>query len=330
MIDSGIEVVRFGPFRLSPSTRAIERNDQPFELGDRALDILMALIERAGEIVSHRALISSAWRDLVVSPSNLRVHVAALRKALRDGENGARYIENVTGQGYCFVAPVFRGVNAASPLDEGPGIVHSIKADLVAERLVNVVGSNGELAVEEDEPRSVERQPYISIEVEYALHCLLVLTDSMGMPVQLGLRDLAELQGMPLERLDTVFDKLCAAGILVRVDSGRCSLARAAEKISFLDVIVAIDGKRPLFDCKNVRSRCAVFGGNAPRWATKGVCSIHAVMIEAEMSMRAMFARQTLADLASRVATKMPATFVDEISSWLERRSAESRRQRSG
>lgn len=64
--DSGI--TSFGPFRLSPAKRQLERDGVPLALGDRALDILIVLVERAGEIVSHRDLISRVWRDLVVSP----------------------------------------------------------------------------------------------------------------------------------------------------------------------------------------------------------------------------------------------------------------------
>jgi predicted ATPase/DNA-binding winged helix-turn-helix (wHTH) protein len=158
-------VALFGPFRLSPARRELERDGVPLALGDRALDILIALVERPGEIVSHRDLIARVWRDLVVSPGNLRVHMSALRKALGDGAGGARYIENVTGQGYCFVAQVTRETAAASPARsaEFPDaarkrlvlppklgrmvgrdqIVRSIGADLIAERFVTIIGPGG-------------------------------------------------------------------------------------------------------------------------------------------------------------------------------------------
>src|ERR1700755_3025183 len=108
-------IAAFGPYRLFPTARVLEKNGTPLALGHRALDILIALVERAGEIVSHKELISRVWRDLVVEPGNLRVHMRALRKALGDGEADARYIENVTGQGYCFVTPVSRGTPPAAP-----------------------------------------------------------------------------------------------------------------------------------------------------------------------------------------------------------------------
>src|SRR5436305_14674980 len=74
--DSGIS--SFGPLCLSPATRTIERDSVPLPLGDRPLDILIVLVERAGQIVSRKELMSRVWRDLVVSPGNLRVHITAL------------------------------------------------------------------------------------------------------------------------------------------------------------------------------------------------------------------------------------------------------------
>jgi Rrf2 family protein len=314
MNSSDIGTASFGPFRLSPATRELERDGVRLALGDRALDILIVLIERAGEVVSHRDLHARVWRDLVVAPGSLRAHMAILRKALGDGENGARYIENVTGQGYCFVARIKTEIAADAP--ELPDAVWSFGADVVTERFISVMEQSAQ-------PREDDRQSYISNDVEYALHCLLFLVGPAESPVAMSARDLADLQGISVEYLEAIFGKLLQAGIVVRAESdgGGFALASAADKISFLDVIVAIDGKRPLFECKNVRLRCAVFGGKAPGWATKGLCSIHAVMMEAEASMRAVFASRTLAELASRVAAKAPATFVDAISNWLAQRA---------
>ena len=106
MNDSDRRIACFGPFRLSAATREIERDGVPVALGDRSLDLLIALVERAGEIVSQRELASLVWRGLVVSPGCLRVHMSTLRKKLGCGRDGSRYIKNVIGQGYCFVAPV--------------------------------------------------------------------------------------------------------------------------------------------------------------------------------------------------------------------------------
>jgi predicted ATPase/DNA-binding winged helix-turn-helix (wHTH) protein len=104
----------FGPFRLFPAARLLEKNGAPVALGARALDVLLALIEHAGEVVGKVDLFKRVWPDVVVEEANLRVHVGALRKALGDGQGGARYVTNIPGRGYSFVAPVSR-LNAPSP-----------------------------------------------------------------------------------------------------------------------------------------------------------------------------------------------------------------------
>ena len=98
-------VISFGPFRLLAAERQLKKGDEPLHLGGRALDTLIALVERAGEVVTQRELISRVWPDVTVEETNLRVHIASLRKALGDGREGTRYIVTVPGRGYCFVAP---------------------------------------------------------------------------------------------------------------------------------------------------------------------------------------------------------------------------------
>jgi predicted ATPase/DNA-binding winged helix-turn-helix (wHTH) protein len=102
------EVFAFGSFRLIPAQRMLSENGKPLRLGSRAFDILVALTERAGETIPKEQLIARAWPETVVEEATLRVHVAALRKALGDGRGGKRYITNVAGRGYTFIAPVAR------------------------------------------------------------------------------------------------------------------------------------------------------------------------------------------------------------------------------
>ncbi len=70
------------------------------------MDILLILLAHAGEVVSKQQLMAGVWPDSVVEDINLRVHMAALRKALGDGQNGQRYIVTVAQRGYSFVAPI--------------------------------------------------------------------------------------------------------------------------------------------------------------------------------------------------------------------------------
>src|ERR1700738_3419611 len=83
------DMILFGKFRLTPTTRTLTRDGSPVHLGSRALDILIALIARAGQLVSKAELFAIAWPDTCIEDSNLRVQNAALRQALRRGQDGA-------------------------------------------------------------------------------------------------------------------------------------------------------------------------------------------------------------------------------------------------
>jgi DNA-binding winged helix-turn-helix (wHTH) protein len=100
--------IAFGPFRLCPRQRLLLEGEKPLRIGSRALDILITLLERPGELVSKQELFARVWPGILVEDGNLKVHVAALRRTLRDGQNGNRYICTVSGRGYCLVAPVVR------------------------------------------------------------------------------------------------------------------------------------------------------------------------------------------------------------------------------
>jgi predicted ATPase/DNA-binding winged helix-turn-helix (wHTH) protein len=158
---NGVKVA-FGPFRLSAAERLIERSGEPMQLGGRAMDILIALVERAGEVVSQRELIDRVWSNVTVDDSNLRYHVAALRRALGDGQDGARYVINVPGRGYSFVASITRSPDGESapdpirPVDTVHSLptrlkrmvgrqtaVEAIAAQLARQRFVTIVGPGG-------------------------------------------------------------------------------------------------------------------------------------------------------------------------------------------
>jgi predicted ATPase/DNA-binding winged helix-turn-helix (wHTH) protein len=104
-------ILAFGPFRLLPAQRVLLRGDEPVRLGSRAREILVFLVEHAGRIVKKHELIKRVWPETFVEEGTLRVHIAALRKALQDGKSGMRYVENITGHGYRFIAPITRLVN---------------------------------------------------------------------------------------------------------------------------------------------------------------------------------------------------------------------------
>jgi predicted ATPase/DNA-binding winged helix-turn-helix (wHTH) protein len=154
------EVVSFGPFRLFPSERVLKKADEPVKLGSRAFDILLVLVEHAGEVVGHKELIAKVWPGVFVEEVGLRVHIAALSKALDAGKPGERYLTNVRGRGYCFVAPTSRESVRSPTADDFPEaeyplppplarivgrdeIVHEICHKVTTERFVTIVGPGG-------------------------------------------------------------------------------------------------------------------------------------------------------------------------------------------
>jgi DNA-binding winged helix-turn-helix (wHTH) protein/AraC-like DNA-binding protein len=118
--------VSFGPFRLYPAQRLVKKGEEPVRLGGRAFDILLALVERAGEVIPHKELIAKVWPNVIVEEISLRVHIASLRKALDGGKSSEHYITNVTRRGYCFSAPVsyerFSPDINPPPLDPGKSV----------------------------------------------------------------------------------------------------------------------------------------------------------------------------------------------------------------
>src|ERR1700739_742959 len=98
--------LRFCPFDLSIAERILRREDKVLPLVCRALAILIYLAERPGEVIAKQELMDRIWSDVTVEEGSLRVHVAAIRKALGDGQFGNRYIANIKGRGYSFVGTV--------------------------------------------------------------------------------------------------------------------------------------------------------------------------------------------------------------------------------
>jgi len=96
----------FGSFRLLPDQRLLTEGDKPVRIGSRTLDLLIALVDRPGELVSKEELMNLIWPNVFVEPANLTVHISALRRALRDGRDGNRFIINIPGRGYRFVASI--------------------------------------------------------------------------------------------------------------------------------------------------------------------------------------------------------------------------------
>jgi predicted ATPase/DNA-binding winged helix-turn-helix (wHTH) protein len=138
------EFISFGPYCLIPAERRLLRGGEAVDVGSRALDVLIALVESAGEVVGQRELMIRAWPNVAVGDGSLRVTIAGLRKALGDGQDGVRYIANVAGRGYCFVAHVDR--SKAQPLVSPPPVISEpppVPKHKLPARLARMVGRDG-------------------------------------------------------------------------------------------------------------------------------------------------------------------------------------------
>ncbi|CCD91006.1 Transcriptional regulator [Bradyrhizobium sp. ORS 375] len=157
--DNQDSAVAFGPFRLFPKSRLLEKDGAPLHLGGRALDILVCLAERAGEVVDKRELVKRVWANVNVDEGSLRFHIAALRKALGAGNEGSRYVVNVPGRGYCLAVPLSRLALPEGPSEMASSLrllpaplarmigrddaVEKITSELSLHRFVTIVGPGG-------------------------------------------------------------------------------------------------------------------------------------------------------------------------------------------
>lgn len=133
VVDASVSVseIMFGPFRLLPRQFLLMEGDKPVSIGSRALEILMVLLERPAELVSKQELMDRVWPRIFVEPANLTVHICALRRKLRDGRDGNRFIINIPGRSYKFVAGLgYREYNGGdrAPLAM-PGESQSLEVD---------------------------------------------------------------------------------------------------------------------------------------------------------------------------------------------------------
>ena len=104
--------LHFGAFGLSTARRELRRDGKLIAIGQRSLDLLLALLAHPGEAVSKEQLIQAAWGERAVEASNLTVQIAALRRLLGDSGDPPQVIRTVPGYGYVFVASLARELDA--------------------------------------------------------------------------------------------------------------------------------------------------------------------------------------------------------------------------
>ncbi|MGA3802033.1 ATP-binding protein [Pseudomonas fluorescens] len=212
------QAVHFGPYRVYPGQRLVMEADQPLRLGRRAMDILLILLEHAGNVVSKQQLIARVWPNSVVEDINLRVHMAALRKALGDGQAGQRYIVTVAQRGYSFVAPhsLEQAEQPPAPVACAPSqhnlpvrrtrmigrqtLVDNLMEQLPRQRFITLVGPGGigktTVALRVAEQMIGRYRDGIRLLDLAPINCPLMIDGHLATLLELALHDDAPLSGL--------------------------------------------------------------------------------------------------------------------------------------
>jgi predicted ATPase/DNA-binding winged helix-turn-helix (wHTH) protein len=242
--DSAVgERITFGEFELAPVARALWRRGEQIRLGSRALDILIALASRPGQIVSKDDLTRLVWRGAFVDETALRVGISAVRKAL--GKGGDRHIATVPGRGYCFVLDV--ETTAANPA-AAPPRVGRLEPQRLPARITRVVGRDEIIA---------------ALAAEAARHRLLSLVGPGG----IGKTTVAVAVA---DRLRPAFDAVAFVDLSPIANETQMSAATAAalgfnlhlQGNSVDQIAVAVENRRVLIvldNCEHVVDLAAAF-----------------------------------------------------------------------
>jgi TolB-like protein len=142
---SSVDILLFEEFRFDRRISVLSRRDQrgvfaPLTVGSRSLDVLCALVERPGELVSRAEIISAVWPETTVEDSNLDIQIAALRRVLDAGRTKGSCIQTIRGRGYRFSAPVTRVPGDAEMVEASKGLPLPDKPSLAVMPFQNMSG----------------------------------------------------------------------------------------------------------------------------------------------------------------------------------------------
>ena len=112
-------ILHFGRFSVMPNDRRFLVDGRPVEMGSRAFDLLIVLIEARGTVVGKEEIMGRVWPRMLVDEANLRVQMSLLRKVLGDNSD---IIKNIPGRGYLFAADFTTTSAEAVPVPRGAGV----------------------------------------------------------------------------------------------------------------------------------------------------------------------------------------------------------------
>lgn len=148
--------IRFRRFSVVPRARHILADDEPIELGDRAFDLLMALLAAPGTLITKHDLLDHVWPSVVVEEGNLHAQISALRRALGDDRD---VIKTVSGRGYMFVGDLV--VDALS--DAKSALLDQQAAFTVSAPLPNVRSAGDWLGFDGRLPSPQRESPVVAV-----------------------------------------------------------------------------------------------------------------------------------------------------------------------
>jgi Rrf2 family protein len=152
-------------------------------------------------------------------------------------------------------------------------------------------------------------------QVEWALHCCSILS-ALPEGAYLATKDLAEFHGVPKEYLSKALQALSNAGLVDATlgPRGGYRLARSADKITFLDIVEAVEGKTSTFECSEIRQ-------NNPCKIEKNVfkkpCQVARVMWKADEAWRRELRSVTLQDLSDQLLKELPKEVLEKNMKWI-------------
>src|SRR5436189_5155611 len=106
------QTIEFGRFTVISHRRELLADGRPIELGGRAFDTLMVLIDARGTVLGKDELMNRVWPDRVVEENNLQAQISALRKVFGADRD---LIRTVAGRGYQFTGEIRKGVTSVTP-----------------------------------------------------------------------------------------------------------------------------------------------------------------------------------------------------------------------
>jgi predicted ATPase/DNA-binding winged helix-turn-helix (wHTH) protein len=237
-------IVEFGRFRIVPRRRELLAGGRPIQIGGRAFDVLMALIESRGAAVSKEVLISRVWPNRIVDDNNLQVQISVLRNAFGADRE---LIRTVPGRGYLFTGEIRTPFDSYREVIAGPGS---------AERASGRPPTNLPEPVSELIGRDEELQEILNLAVS---HRLVTLTGAGGIgKTRLGLETARRLlpkfaDGVWIAELAPLFDPdlvpaTVAAAVGIELAAGEVSAERVATALGAKQLLLVLDNCEHVID----------------------------------------------------------------------------------